>query len=343
MNIIEMVLSQPEFKESPPVLVDIGASGSLHQKWQEIARFSTCIAFDADSRDMGHTLQASEEYYNLHVFNTIVTEKSEGKADFYLTRSPYCSSLLEPDLEMLQSWAFAPLFEIQDRIRLKCRTLLTVLGELGLSRVDWFKTDSQGTDLRLFNSLGQSIIDRVLIAEFEPGIMDSYKGEDKLHALMSYMELQPFWISDMECNGTQRVSQKIINLYFPGESENMGMYLRKVPFWVNITYLNSFENNSLSKRDFLLGWVFATIERHHGFALELAHCGERKFNDPLFLKLAHNSISRMHFNYRQAYRNRGFKYIFRRTKRVFDLIYKEGIFSTLKKVLCRINMKDEVV
>lgn len=101
MNIIERVLNQPELKENPPVLLDIGASGNLHKKWQEIAKHSICIAFDADDRDMEHTIIASEEYYKLYVFNSIVMEKSEGKADFYLTRFPPCSSLLKPDLEKL--------------------------------------------------------------------------------------------------------------------------------------------------------------------------------------------------------------------------------------------------
>jgi hypothetical protein len=339
MNIIEMVLNQPELKENPPVLLDIGASANLHEKWREIAKHSICIAFDADERDMEHTTQASKEYYRLYVFNAIVTENLEGEANFYLTRSPYCSSLLEPDIGKLQLWAFAPLFETENRVRLKCTTLPTILREVGVSRVDWFKTDSQGTDLRLFKSLGQSIINHVLIAEFEPGIMDSYKGEDKLHALMSYMESHPFWLSEMECMGTQRISQRIIKHYFPGKSENMGMYLRNSPFWVNITYLNSFDNNTFSKRDFLLGWVFATMERQYGFALELAHYGERKFNDSLFLKLAHNSMSCMCVNYRQARLDRDSKYILQKIKRVVDLIHKEGIYSTFKKMLCRINKK----
>jgi len=339
MNTIDMVLNQPELKKNPPVLLDIGASGGLHKKWRRLAKYSICIAFDADSRDMVDTIQASGEYYKLYVFNAIVTENSEGESDFYLTRSPYCSSLLEPDLGKLQSWAFSPLFEIKNQIKLKCTTLTTVLRELGVSRVDWFKTDSQGTDLRLFKSLGQSIIDYVLVAEFEPGIMDSYKGEDKLHALMSYMECHPFWLSEMECMGTQRISQRTIKHYFPGKSENMGMYLRDAPFWVNVTYLNSLDNNRFSKRDFLLGWVFATMERHYGFALELAHYGERKFNDSLFLKLAHDSLSRMRFNYRQARLDQGSKYIFRNIKRVVNLIREKGMYSTLRKVLCRISKK----
>ncbi len=339
MNIIERVLNQPELKEKPPVLLEIGASGHLHKKWQEIAKHSICIAFDADDRDMEHTIKSSEEYYKLYVFNSIVIEKSEGKADFYLTRFAPCSSLLEPDLEKLQSWAFAPLFEIENRISLKCTTLPTVLQEVGVSRVDWFKTDSQGTDLRLFKSLGESIINKVLIAEFEPGMMDSYKGEDKLHALMSYMEGHPFWLSEMECKGTQRISQRIIKHYFPEKPKSMGMYLRNSPFWVNITYLNSFDKDSFSKRDFLLEWVFATIECQYGFALELAHYGEQKFNDSLFLKLAHDSMSRMRFNYRKARLDQGSKYIFRKVKRVVDLTRNEGIYSPFKKVLCRFNKK----
>ncbi len=58
--------------------------------------------------------------------------------------------------------------------------------------IDGYKTDSQGTDLRIFNSLPKEIINKILLAEFEPGIIDAYQGEDKLHHLLAHMEKEPF-------------------------------------------------------------------------------------------------------------------------------------------------------
>ena len=51
--------------------------------------------------------------------------------------------------------------------------------ELEIKSFDWFKTDSQGTDLRLFKSIGETLIPKIIVAEFEPGFINSYLGEDK--------------------------------------------------------------------------------------------------------------------------------------------------------------------
>jgi len=46
---------------------------------------------------------------------------------------------------------------------------------------------------------------KILVADFEPGIIDAYEGEDKLHQLMAYMDKDPFWVSSMEIKGTKRI------------------------------------------------------------------------------------------------------------------------------------------
>ena len=77
-------------------------------------------------------------------------------------------------------------------------SLNTVLNDLGIDRIDWFKTDSQGIDLRLFKSLSNKIRKQILVAEFEPGIIDAYKGEDKLYQILEHLQLQNYWLSDIE-------------------------------------------------------------------------------------------------------------------------------------------------
>lgn len=301
MDIIEKILGREEFADNPPVLIDIGASGAINPKWRRIAPYSICIAFDADEREMGYTVKESSGYKKLYVYNKIVTDIQTDESDFYLTCSPYCSSLLRPKQESLDKWAFAELFEVEKKVRIKTITLPTVLKEIGISKIDWFKTDSQGTDLRLFNSLGEEGINRVLVAEFEPGIIDAYEGEDKLWRLMATMEEYPFWMADIAIGGSQRISKEILNGDFGRiEKKIVPLLLKTSPAWGEVTYFNTFQEDAvyLDKRDFLLGWVFAIIEGQYGFALEIAMGGYRRFNDPIFKELeeyAHNRIRYLYF------------------------------------------------
>lgn len=294
MTIIDEILSSDFFTDNPPVLLDIGASGEIHPKWKPLAKHSICIAFDADDREIGYAANESKGYKKLHLFNSLVTDGTTSEADFYLTKFPYCSSLLEPDHQSIARYNFGDLFEINKVVRLKTVQLADALRSAGVSKIDWFKTDSQGTDLRLFRNLGNDLMQRTLIAEFEPGIIDAYKGEDKLHAVMKFMDAQPFWMSDIQIRGTQRISQVALQQSFTDYSGGVreSLPLTTSPCWAEVSYFNSFgvEATWLDQRDYLLGWVFALIEGQYGFALDIALQGRQIFGLPVFEQLTENAV-----------------------------------------------------
>lgn len=297
MDVIREVLSFKEFKKKPPVLMDIGASGALHSEWKKIAKYSVCIAFDADNRDFEYIENDKSEFKKLYITNKIVTE-NDGTDKFYLTKSPYCSSSLPPNSDRLKDWLFSELFYVERIVELESVSLPTVLNKLDINYIDWFKTDSQGTDLRLFRSLGSEIISSVIIAEFEPGINDSYLDEDKMHSVMSFMEKYPFWLSDLVIKGTQRINSANLQDNFNKlEQRLFSCLLKRSAFWGEMTYINTFKKKeSLNKRDLLLGWVFCTINQEHGFAFELAQIGESLFEDQSFKTLKKESIKTIKAN-----------------------------------------------
>lgn len=292
MTIISQILKRAEFEKEPPVLLDIGASGTLHEKWKDIARFSICIAFDADDRDISFAEEETKNYKKLYILNRIVTEHDVEDLEFYLTKSPYCSSTLQPDLDKIWNWEIADLFTVEKIVRLKAVTLNKVLSELRIKKIDWFKTDSQGTDLRLFKSLGKDIINTILAAEFEPGIIDVYKGEDKLHNLMAFMDEMPFWMSDITILGFRRANKKLLAEVGNVDNELL-QSIRTSPNWAEVTYLNSFTKGNFSKRDYLLGCIFAIIEKQFGVALELSAEGNAKFPDSDFREIEHFVVAQL--------------------------------------------------
>ncbi len=294
MSIVDKILSREEFQNAPPVLVDIGASGAIHPKWKSIAKYSLCVAFDADDRKMGFAETISSDYRKLYVVNSIVTESSTGKAEFYLTRSPFCSSLLHPALEPLSDWAFSELFTVDSKVTLNAVTLSQVMTEIGISKIDWIKSDTQGTDLRLFRSLGTPVINRILAAEFEPGIIDAYQGEDKLHHVMGFMEEHPFWMSNLNIKGSQRISKNVLDKHLSRyERKKLKYQLRESPGWGEVTYLNTFKDSELfnSSRDIMLAYVFALLEKQYGFALELAQKGKICSSDPIFTEMEQHALA----------------------------------------------------
>jgi hypothetical protein len=282
-DIFKAIFLEPEFKDQPPVLLDIGASIEINREWKAIAPYSICIAFDADEREFTFTESQHSEFKKLYVFNCIAGLEDKEAIDFHLTRFPFCSSVLEPDTEHISDWHFWEYFEKDKVVKLKSRSLFSVIKELKLEGVDWFKTDSQGIDLRLFSNLGEEIMAKVLVADFEPGIIDAYKGEDKLYELFQFMDQRPFWMCNLEVKGAQRISRELMEAY-AGQMEKINLSVS--PGWAEVSYLNTMKNPVLlTKRDVLLAWVFATIRLQHGFALELIRKNEQLIPDVLYAQL----------------------------------------------------------
>lgn len=290
MHLIDKILSRNEFEKEPPVLIDIGASGAIHFRWKRIARYCVCIAFDPDDREYGYIESENKHYKKLYTFNCIVSDKTQSEVPFYLTTSPFCSSFLKPMNKALAPYHFAEKFNIDKKIKLPVKNLHEVLEELKLNYVDWFKTDSQGMDLRIFKSLPREMIEHTKVAEFEPGIMDAYEGEDKLHEVLSYMEKEPFFLSYFKVKGPARLSPDNIRTMASGTfmQKILAASHKKTAGWGELLYLNTFELPSMSLRDFLLGIVIAIINEEFGFALEITQKGHDLFKDRIFEDIQHD-------------------------------------------------------
>src|SRR4051794_21701725 len=118
-SIINEISKREEIHKQPPVLVDVGASYGVNYLWKRIAGFSICIAFDADDREFEYLEEEKSDFKKLIKVNKIVVHKSENETmDFYLTKSPYCSSFLEPDLRSLSNFHYSDMFEVIDRKRM---------------------------------------------------------------------------------------------------------------------------------------------------------------------------------------------------------------------------------
>jgi len=295
-KIIKEILRQECFQEKPPVLVDVGASGELRKIWKELAPFSIYIGFDADTRDLAIVEESKGVYKKSFVINRIVSDREEIK-NFYLTKSPHCSSTLKPDLESLKPYHIKSFFEIESIQELPSVSLRSIFHKLDISYVDWFKTDSQGTDLRIFKGMGEEYIKKVLVAEFEPGILDAYKGEDKLHTIMAFFDTRKdFWCDECLVRGMARISEETYKKLNRFEQRFFYCFQKPAAFWAEISYMNIMKGTYWTKRDFLLMIVFAILKKQYGFALEIAEKGKEVLSDQIFEKLKQDTLKIMKIN-----------------------------------------------
>jgi hypothetical protein len=287
-QLIQKIASTEEVKNNPPVLIDIGASEKLNSVWAKIAPFSICIAFDADKREFDYIEKNDSVFKKQYVFNKIVVASSDKpKQPFYLTSNPYCSSLLKPDAESLKQFHISNLFEINQIVEIDVMELKNVLAQLNISIVDWFKTDSQGTDLRLYASLTEQQQNKMLVLEFEPGFMDAYLGEDKLLDVMNHMKGRPYFLTTLTIKGGLRITYNVFTRLFKSNtSKKIASHThKKTPGWAEMVYMNTLEDSTFSKREFMLGWLFATLQDHHDVAHTYAVNAQSRLKDSIFEEL----------------------------------------------------------
>lgn len=288
---ITELLQRPEFETNPPVLLDIGAAGHLPTAWKEIAPYSICIAFDGDEREFDYIENKRKQFKKLIIVNKIVSVEGE-ETNFYLTTFPQCSSTLKPETQNLSNYAFANLFNIERTVKLPAVRLQTVLAENNIEYIDWFKTDTQGTDLRVIESLDKNFVNNVLIYDLEPGIIDAYQREDKLYDVLKFFNKNNFFAIEANIKGSHRINLDNIKDRLTDEMiKNISRVLPQTPDWCEICFFNSFESTNFPVRSYLLGWIFATVKKQHGLAFEIADKGYKKFNEVVFSNMMENSIN----------------------------------------------------
>ena len=167
-----------------------------------------------------------------------------------------------------------------------------VLKNASIDYIDWLKIDTQGTDLRLFKSIPENIKQHILVAEFEPGIIDAYKGEDKLHELIAYMSgLNSFFMSSIDVKGVQKINHQTLER-FSIHAKNFARTQRISPGWGEVSYMNTMAGPH-NTRDYLLAFAFALVETQYGFALEIAELAERNTSDVFFSELKKYALKKI--------------------------------------------------
>ena len=279
-DVISNLLSELDIH---PVLIDVGASGTTPEIWDSIAKHSIYVGFDPDLREI-QELPDGRFHKAIIVNEAITTKEDSAEVLFYLTKSPFCSSVLKPDSKSLSNFIFSDYFTIERETPVRATTLNSIIERLSLRGVDWLKTDSQGTDFRIFNSLSKDIRSKVLALDIEPGFIDAYLGEDLFVDAHKSLVKQGFWLSNLKVCGEVRLKKttldKLPQLDSEANPELISFYHKKSPCWCEARYLRTidwFAQGSFDKRGYVLLWVFSLLDGQLGFAIELAFEYERRF------------------------------------------------------------------
>lgn len=294
MSLIARIFAEPELVAAPPVLVDVGAAGGMHRVWRPIARHAVGVGFEPDAREAA-ALTGAQRQFRRWVFCPALAAPvtpPDGQLPFHFTSSPQCSSMLPPDQAGLREWVFADQFDVVRTAAVPAASLTESLQSAGVDHIDWLKCDTQGMDLKLYRSLPAAWRQQLLVAEFEPGFIDSYQGEDHVADVLAAMKAEPFWLAGFSPGLTPRGRRDLMAAGWPSA---IGPWLRRLaplaPAWAGLQFIRDVGRvpEITGRRGWLLAWVFAVVARQPGYALTIADEGRRRFGDVLFGEMEQES------------------------------------------------------
>jgi len=177
--------------EYPLTLIDVGAGGGIDRRRWGRFRNLTVIGFEPDEREFTK-LKNTER----HRWFQVALYGSDGLFDLNVTRYQTGTSLLEPNLELIQKLN-VPVsdFDILRKVPLRCRTLDALCSEYGLVP-HVIKLDTQGTELDILRG-GEGCLGRSIFAvEAEVEFLPFYKNQALFTDVHNYLSGLGFQLMD---------------------------------------------------------------------------------------------------------------------------------------------------
>jgi hypothetical protein len=257
------------FKDRPIVLVDIGASGMPPQAWRDLAPLAVYVGFDPDLRELSENNAFG--FSRFVMIDKAVSDTDDESVRFFLTESPFCSSVLAPNFDTLSEYGFTDLFRVERTVNVQATGLQQALEGIGLTHIDWLKIDSQGKDLDLFESLDSTVRERLLVLDIEPGVTDFYQGENTFAEAHASLQQQGFWLARAALQKHPRIA-KATREQLDGRGIDFTL-LPGNPTAVEAQYYRTrahLATAGVDTRDAVCAWIIAMLNGDYGFAFDVA-------------------------------------------------------------------------
>lgn len=180
---------------NPIILVDIGARWGVQRPWNNFAE--ECLryfGFDADAEECERLNRANKHDRSVVYLPAAISDK-ESDTTLYLTAEEGCSSVYEPNYQILDRYLFRENWCVKKEIKVRTTTLNDIFL---VNRIDpdFIKIDTQGAELNILKGAG-AYLDSVIGLEMEVEFLDIYKDQPLFSDIDSFVRKQGFELFDL--------------------------------------------------------------------------------------------------------------------------------------------------
>ena len=183
-------------------VVDVGASGGIHERWLRFDSNIKAILFEPDPREYENL---SSKVPNSHfVLNSALSEKNE-EVEFNLCRKQQVSSVYKPNMNTLNKFPEIERFEIVKKIKIKADTLDNQLEKNRIWNVDFIKIDAEGYELSILKG-AQNALKQAIGLEIEVCFLPIRENQPLFHDINKFLLSQNFELFDLKRNYWRRTA-----------------------------------------------------------------------------------------------------------------------------------------
>jgi FkbM family methyltransferase len=178
--------------------LDIGASYGLPVKWEPYAHDQNFSLFmvEPDARQVDELRKT----YPLATVIPVALGEKHRIATLYHTVSQSCSSLLPPNMEVLNRFPIGDSFRVISQSEIETFRFDIIAEQLGVAEIDFVKIDVQGFEYEVLEGFGKRL-DDILCIELEAHLSSIYKNEKTLFHINEYLSSKGFFLRHLEIVG----------------------------------------------------------------------------------------------------------------------------------------------
>lgn len=280
-----------------PVLFDIGTRDGPPNLWERIARHSIYVGVGDESKLFAPKYR--DNFYRAVLLEEVATTADDGgEAVLYLTTDRLYSSILAPDPRLLSELVNLGI-ETEREERVRSTTLNALVDRLDLSTVDWLHTNINGVDLRTYKSVKDSLRTRILAVDTVFYFLNISVGQDTYAGAYEEFTRDGLWLSNLYAWGPVRMRKaslsRVTKLDNRVNEQLLADYHKKAPGWMFARFLRTIDSlaaGDFTRREYVLLWCFAVLDRQFGFAADVAFEYDRVFGaDKIYQAMIDETLS----------------------------------------------------
>ncbi len=171
-----------EIEDQPLVLIDAGARGEIEEPWKSVdPNILKIIGFEPDKEECDQLNKAG----NNHTYLPTALWSRKGSIDLYITTSPGCSSVYNPNIEYIKKYEDKHWKTkiVEKTISCPTETLDAIVSDTNI-RPDFLKIDTQGAEYDILLGSLQTLDNDICGVLLETWLVEVYKNQPTTEKIM---------------------------------------------------------------------------------------------------------------------------------------------------------------